>query len=200
MAVAEQREILIPHDLSGGPLTALRRMLVQSSIAELKELGLYERYCKAIDPASFAGITDHIGPGWIPVELALAHYRACDALGLSDEQLGVLGGRAGQTLANSLLVAGPKVSPWVAIHAFWRMGRRINEGSSAQYVKLGPTRLQIETLGNPLHTIAYYRLASFGFYRSAFGALGVNVRDVKIMSFRPQAGALDMRITWDAAD
>ena len=196
MSVPDQREILIAHDPSRGPLTALRRMLIQSSIAELKEFGLYDRYCSKLDAATLSGITDHIGPGWIPVQLAMAHYQACDELGLGDEQLATLGARAGATLASNLLVTSAKISPWEAIHAFWRMGRRINEGGSSQYVKLGPTRLQIESLGNPLQTIAYYRLASLGFYRSAFGALGVQVREVKIMSYRAPTGSLDVRISW----
>lgn len=118
MPSSEKREILIAHDLTRGPLRAVRRILVQSSLAELKGFGFYERYCALIDPASLAEITDQIGPGWLPIELAMAHYRACDSLELSGDQLDLLGAHAGAKLASTLLVTSAKVSPWDAIDAF----------------------------------------------------------------------------------
>ncbi|HKU39291.1 MAG TPA: hypothetical protein VJR89_14115, partial [Polyangiales bacterium] len=74
------REIVVPHDFSRGPLVAVRRMLVHSSIAELGALGVYDRYCENIDRGSLDRIKELIGPGWMPVELAIQHYTACDKL------------------------------------------------------------------------------------------------------------------------
>src|SRR5688572_16264847 len=145
------REIVVPHDPARGPVTAVRRMLVHSSIAELEQLGLVERYAGLIGSATLAQIKELIGPGWMPLELAMRHYDACDELGLPDQQIHDAGLRAGEKMGSSLQVAGAQGratlidgSPWAVVGAFSRMGRRIYEGGTSQYVKLGPNLLQIE--------------------------------------------------------
>src|SRR3954452_7104382 len=100
------KEIVVPHDHSRGPLVAVRRMLVHSSIAELSLLGLYDRYSELIDTGKLERIRELIGPGWMPVELALEHYLACDKLQLSDAAIREAGERAGDKIGSALLVAG----------------------------------------------------------------------------------------------
>jgi hypothetical protein len=203
MTGVETREILIPHDLSRGHLTAVRRMLIHSSIAEIREFGLYDRYCSLLDPASLAAITDLIGPGWLQANLALAHYRACDELKLRDEEVQAAGGRAGSKMQESLLVGVPRRNepgfergPWNLVGAFSRMGRRLYEGGSAQYVKLDPKKLEIESVGNALYAIHYYRVAHVGFMREAFSNLGAVVTEVKLSSYRSEGSEIHVRLSW----
>lgn len=201
MLSPDQREILVPHDLTRGPLRSVRRMLIQNSVAELKELGVYDRYCACIAPAILTEVMDQVGPGWLPVELALEHYRACDALDLLDAAVERLGEIAGANVVRTMLVGAGLTpdspgAPWVAIAAFARMGRRIYEGGSSQYVKLGPKSLQIENIGNPLLSIPYYRTAHRAFLRSAFGTLGVRVIETRMTPFRPKGQMVDVRLTW----
>ena len=197
------REVIIPHDPSRGPLTAVRRMLVHSSIAELQVLGVYDRYCECIDRASLERIHELIGPGWMPIELALEHYGACDKLKLSDQFIVDAGQRSGENVGDALLVAGARTgvrakdrSPWSFVGAFSRMGRRIFEGGSSQYVKIGPRTLQIEHLRNPLFAFHYYRHAHTGFLRKSFGSLGVEISDVSYSAYHSDKAQIDFRITW----
>lgn len=195
------REILIPHDRSRGELRAVRRMLVQSSIAELKLIDCYERYCAHIEQESLREITEQIGPGWLSVELAMAHYRACDAAGIDDAQLEHLGATAGEKLARTLTVTasgGPEGarSPWSLVGAFARLGKRIYDGGSIQYVKLGPSELLIENIGNPLFSIRYYRVAHLAFMRSSFATLGANVVEAKITNFRATGAMIEVSLAW----
>jgi hypothetical protein len=197
------KEIVVPHDLSRGPLAAVRRMLIHSSIAELGELGLYERYSEMIDRGCLERIKELIGPGWMPVELAVAHYRACDRLQLSDEIVLQAGKRAGVKMGSALLVAGaqPQVeakdrSPWPLLPAFARMGRRIYDGASAQYVKTGPNTLQIEHIRNPLFAFHYYCVAHGGFLSQAFRSLSIDVGDVTFATFRTSVDSIDVRIVF----
>ena len=197
------KEIVVPHDVSRGPLSAVRRMLVHSSIAELAQLDLYDRYCKVIDDRALDRIKELIGPGWMPVDLALEHYRACDELQLKEEIIVEAGQRAGEKMGSALLVAGaqPQVeakerSQWPLLPAFARMGRRIYEGASAQYVKTGPNTLQIEHIHNPLFSFHYYRVAHGGFLRQAFRALNVEVADLAFVAYRPDKGAIEVRLTF----
>lgn len=199
----DMREIIVPHDLSRGPLVAVRRMLVHSSIAELGAFGFYDRYSQIVDPNSLNRIRELIGPGWMPVELALEHYSACDRLQLSDKAILEAGTRAGDKMGSALLVAGaqPQVeskdrSPWPLLHAFARMGRRIYDGASAQYVKTASNCLRIEYLSNPLFAFHYYRVAHCGFLRHAFRALNVEVDDVTLTPYREDKASIEARIVF----
>jgi hypothetical protein len=196
-------EIVVPHDLERGPLVGVRRMLVLSSIAELKDVGLYDRYCACIDGGILTRITEMIGPGWMPVELAQEHYKACDRLQLSDAQVQAMGVRAGEKMSSSLLVAGAQGAhtagerdPWELVGAYSRMGRRIYEGSSTQYVKLGPNKLLLEHVGNPLFSIRYYRTAHASFMRGTFRSLGVDIIDLTYSSYRADKAQIEARLTW----
>lgn len=195
-------EILVPHDPARGPLSAVRRMLVHSSIAGLQADGLYELYSSLVPASSLAEIHALIGPGWMPVDLALAHYTACDRLGLSEKQILSYGMRAGDEMGNALLLANnqPSVpgaeSVWAKILAFSRMGRRIHEGSSAQYVKLGENALLIEHRGNPMFSISYYRTAHLGFLRNTFNRVSIQVTDLKLSPYRSSDAHIEARISW----
>lgn len=195
------KEIVVPHDLSRGPLVAVRRMLVHSSIAELSVSGLYDRYSEIIDSRTLERIKELIGPGWMPVELALEHYRACDSLQLSDDAIHEAGKRAGDKIGSALLVAGAQPqadtkdrSPWPFIQAFARMGRRIHDGASAQYVKTGSSSLRIEHSGNPLFAFHYYRVAHCGFLNQAFHSLNVEVVEVTLTTYRVDKASIEARI------
>lgn len=195
------KEIIVPHDLSRGPLVAVRRMLVHSSIAELGAAGHYDRYRELMQPGALERIRELIGPGWMPVELALEHYSACDRLQLSDESIHEAGTRAGDKMGSALLVAGaqPQVevkdrSPWPLLQAFARMGRRIYDGASAQYVKTASNALRIEYYGNPLFDFHYYRVAHCGFLRQAFRSLSVEVAEVTLTAYRADKASIDVRI------
>jgi hypothetical protein len=74
------------------------------------------------------------------------------------------------------------------------MGRRIYEGGSAQYTRMGDRALRIEHLENRLFSVRYYRLAHFGFLRAAFTEFGVAEVEVKLAS--PEGGPLRVDIRW----
>ena len=190
------REIVIPHDLTRGPVRAVRRMLVHSSIAEIQQLGLYDEYLSKIDKPTLERIHELIGPGWMPVELAQAHYEACNRLSLSDEQIRATGMRAGEKMGSQLIVGAQISSVAGERAAFSRMGRRLHEGGSTQYVKLGPQKLIIEHLGNPLFAERYYRIAHGGFMFKTFQSVGIDVTEAKVSNFRADKQLFDVTLTW----
>ena len=199
----ETRNVVIPHDPARGPLTAVRRMLVHSSVAELQQGGVYERYCALIKPQTLERINELIGPGWMPIELVIEHYNALDRLGLSEADIYSAGLRAGAKMGDALLVAGTQVSgpsaersPWAVIGAFSRMGRRIYEGGSSQYVKVAENKLVIEHRGNPLFAIGYYRIAHGGFMHKTFGDLGIELTDFKLSTYRHDGAQIDAKLSW----
>src|ERR1700754_1933092 len=84
-------EILVPYDPAAGEVTEVRNLVLQSSLAELKRHGHYDRYVKCIAAETLDDVTSRVAPGWVPVELALAHYQACEDMNLSNEELNVMG-------------------------------------------------------------------------------------------------------------
>jgi hypothetical protein len=194
-------EVLVPHEPTRGVLVGVRRMLVLSSIAELQQVGLYERYCAQIDSGTLANIMEMIGPGWLPLELARAHYEACDRMQLNAAEIHELGDRAGNKMSSALLGAQGTVlsaprSPWDLVSAYARMGRRISEGGSSQYVKVGPNKLLIEHVGNPLYAIDYYRSAHSSFMRGTFSKLGVSIGEIVYSPYRSENARIEARLSW----
>jgi hypothetical protein len=193
--------VIVPHDPTRGPLVAVRRLLIHSSIAELSRLGLYESYRGLIGSSSLARIDELMGPGWMPVELALEHYEACDKLGLSDEQVHGIGLRSGEKMGEVLLTAnahagGEARDARPLIEAFSRMRERIYAGGSCQYTQLGPKKLIVEYKDNALFSIGYYRVAYLGFVFKAFGSMGIDIVDSKLSQFRSRGGQIEARFCW----
>jgi hypothetical protein len=201
-AAPESREVIIPHDAAAGPVTTVRNVVVQFSIAQLKEHGLYERYAQAISPRVLEELLSHLAPGWIPVELVLAHYDACEKLGLSTEELTKLGARTGDRLQETSLVSvakkvrSPDFDLWSAVGALYRMWARLYQGGSVQIVRLAPKIKVLEQRGFPMNRYAYFRQAQLGAVSSSYTALGARVSSLQLTSYDADKGEAVMRLTW----
>ena len=102
-------EVIFPHDAEVQPVTAVRNNILQASLMLLRDAGLYERYAKLVEPATLYELTTNVTPCWVPIELVYSHYRACDAMALSVEELALLGQEAGQHARKvSIVVAQPE--------------------------------------------------------------------------------------------
>lgn len=196
------REIIVPRDAGRGPLTAVRGILIQTSLSELRTLELFDAYRAQVDPAAFEAILANIGPSWLPLDVALAHYAACDRLDLSPEQLEQVGGRVAHRLQGALLQLLAKTvrqagfTPWTVLGAYARMGDRIFQGSSAQYVKVGPKDVDLEIEGNLLFRSTYFQRAFVAATRSAFLALGCRVTHVRVVRVLADGADVVVRISW----
>jgi hypothetical protein len=196
------REILIPHVATVLPLTAVRNVFLQSSLAGLKARGYFERYAQLIAPAVLSELQASLAPGWIPVELATAHYQACEGLMLSAEQLVEIGSQVGDRLQESVLVSSakrvrePGFDMWDAMLALHRMWARLYQGGSVQVVKLGPREKLIETRGFSLFRFHYYRQTSLAAIAAAYRALGADVTSVKIASYSAKTHDMVVRTSW----
>jgi hypothetical protein len=198
----DQREIIIAHEPAATPLRAVRNVLIQSSLAELRTLGHYDRYASLVQPKLLEQLTAaSLAPGWVSVELAHAHYEACDRLELTVEQLSTMGGRVGERVQAALLVSFAKkvrqldFDLWSEIGPLHRMWGRVFDGGSVQICKLGPTDELVEERGFSLFRYAYYREAHLAVLRASHAALGVDAT-VTIASYNPRNDDLTARITW----
>src|SRR6478609_3254903 len=69
-----------------GELTHVRGTLLASSIQSLRSRGLFERYSAMLSHNYRDRVLNSVAGEWLDTEIALAHYSACDALGLSVEE------------------------------------------------------------------------------------------------------------------
>ncbi len=196
------REIIIPHEPGAGPVTAIRNLVLQSSLKELEMGGYFERYKTLIDPAVLHELTSNVGPAWIAADLALQHYKACDDLGLTTEEFLALGKRVGDRIQDATIVSPAKKARdasfdvWGTMRQFHRIWARIYVGGSVQVVKGGPKKLLLEQLGFPFNRYNYYRLATVATVRATYTSVGIRITQVKVASYDPKRNEVVIQAEW----
>jgi hypothetical protein len=176
-----QREIIIPHDPAAGPVTQVKNLLIQFSLDQLRDGGHYDAYSKLVAPDVLQDLLARLAPGWLPVELAVAHYEACDKLGLDAEQLDRVGRLVGDRIQDATLVSAAKRARerdfdiWSAMSQIHRTWSRLYQGGSVQFVKIGPKDLLLEERGYPMNRCQYFRRGHLGSLAARFAALGTEL-------------------------
>jgi len=165
-----REEIILPFPAPRetiAPATAYRSTWIVSSLQTLRERGHFEAYKRALT-AHHDTILTALAGSWLPIDVARAHYEACDALGLGrDEQIAMgaaVGNRAqGTLLATAVKAAkGAGITPWTIIPQFDRLYRRGANGGAAAVFKLGPKEARAEFVGCELFDVDYFRHAFCG--------------------------------------
>jgi hypothetical protein len=199
---ATKGEILVPHDPDPKPVTGVRNVLVQSSLTQLQQRNYYDRYRTLIDPAVLQELHLSLGPGWIPIALAEAHYAACDRLQLTAEEIAQMGYSVGDRVQETTLVSTAKnrreaeIDLWSQMPTMHRMWPRIYQGGSVQIAKRGPKVVELELLGHRLGKYAYFRQATLTAIAAAYVALGVRVDSTKVVSYSAARDELLLRLAW----
>lgn len=139
-----------------------------SSIAVVRGSGRFDEYVAQLSPEMREPLLEAVAGTWIPMNVALAHYVACDALAFSTEQA-VANGRAtfdrtsGTLLGTMIRMAREAgVTPWTVFPHFQRFWERGYDGGGVSVVKTGPKEARIELVQVPLLASRYYRGALRG--------------------------------------
>jgi len=170
---AFREEVLVPFvsTLADEPVvTHCRGTLIFSSRPSLARRGHIDAYRKHLAPEHETAINSSTAGTWLPIELGIAHYRACDALDLSmDEQL-QLGAAVVLEIQRTFIgtamraaARGAAISPIVGLKQFFGTYARSIRGGGSRLVQTGPKDLRVEFVGNPLAGIRYFRVAYRGF-------------------------------------
>ena len=195
-------ELLIAHDPNAGEVTEVRTLVVQSSLAELKAHGYYERYAKCIAPATREDLESRVAPGWIPVAMVVEHYQACENMSLSNEELSAMGQSVGERLQSATLVTPAKKSReedfdlWQIEAQIHRMWQRLYRGGSVQVTKLGPKEKHLEQRGYPMNHFRYYRQGALTALAAVHSAVGVQITQARIEKYEPATRTLSIRLRW----
>jgi hypothetical protein len=199
---SDLREIIIPHHTPLTPTTGVRSTLVQSSLATLKTLGFYTRYLEVVSPQYREAILGSIAPAWLPVEVALAHYQACDDLKLSQQELITIGETVGDRMQGPFMetltraARGMGVTPWLLLKRFDVLWDRLMQGGSIELTKVGPKDLMIEIRSARLPRYAYFRTAFCGVVRAGYKYVGVRTAYVRAAQWDATNDRFVMRAAW----
>jgi hypothetical protein len=149
------------------PPRNVRSTLLIGSLQALRMRGHADAYLSRI-PARVADALSATGaPIWLPIELADAHYKACDELHLGVDEILAIGAVVAPTAASGVQVVlraarAGGVTPWTALANAPRYWSRMYDGSALRVVKDGPKDATILIEANPLARYAYWRIGLRG--------------------------------------
>ena len=163
-------EVVVPFDVARERVreaTAVRSTWLSSSVRALGARGLLDKYLSALPRDRYAEIAAPVGGVWLPIGLAMAHYRACDALSLAPADQLELGAAAnGVTRTTSLRFESRLVrsdsDPWAAFQQLKRLWKQGWTGGDVCVARLGAKEAQVEFAGWPCSEIAFCRVAMRG--------------------------------------
>ena len=154
-------------------VTAMRSAQIVSSLQLLRARGHFDRYTSLLRDQR-SEIFSCVPGTWVSMATARAHYRACDALGLSEKEQVAMGEAAAQHartgwIAQALrIVRASGVTPWSLVGYLDRMWQRSMIGGAVAVYRLGPKEARLEFIGCELFEIPYHRHA----YRGLIDSLG----------------------------
>lgn len=149
----------------GDQVTDVRGILIAGSRAGLKSLGVYEQYVAAIPSLHRDALVYFVASSWLPLDVTLAHFEACDSLNLTRtayEEIGKsLSDRLTQTFFSGALRAvravGVDAQMWWSLSRADRLIQRLYKGGRVTIHRRGPKDALLELSGFPFASSPYYR-------------------------------------------
>ena len=166
--VSVETETLVELPSRLEPLSNVRSTLIQSSLLSLKDHLHFERYLELLDPTHRAAILETLAPEWLPGEVGIAHYAACDGLELGAAQLHAIGTEVGERIQGSFIslllhnARGELMTPWVPLGQFKRLYERLLQGGGVRIIRLGPKQAVVDVRRLALCRFDYFRAGFCG--------------------------------------
>jgi hypothetical protein len=184
-----------------GAASVVRSTLITTSIHSLRDRGLFDRYAAGLDEAHRDALLTAVAGVWLPIDAAVAHYEACEALRLGvAEQLAIaqeVGDRVHGTFLGVMMrmarTAG--VTPWSALALSGKLYERLFSGGGIAVTRKGPKDARVDIVGNALCSIEYFRVGLRGVYQAALQLFCQRVTTFEL-PWRRAAHAMAVRISW----
>jgi hypothetical protein len=163
--VAHEGRVIVPLPASMEPMREVRTTLLSASLLAIRESGHGDAYFANLDPVHADAMRSIIAGQWAPAELGMAHYSACDRLGLSVQQQFDMGHHVHQRVQQSVLGTLMRLakesgaSPWTVLGNVGRLFTRMINGSGIGVWEMGPKDARLEVHECALARYAYCRHA-----------------------------------------
>ncbi|HEX3597938.1 MAG TPA: hypothetical protein VHU80_22670 [Polyangiaceae bacterium] len=181
--------------------THIRSTLIMSSRKTLREANLFEEYEALLSVSHQRELVETAAPRWLPLEVGLAHYQACEGLNLPPNRVvelaqGVGMQRKGTFLGVAVgLASGLGVTPWTALGQAERIWQRAWRGGAIRAHKLGDQEARLEVVGWPCARIGYCRHALRGLMLGVTGLLSSQAFVHEVYGLQRDS-AVAYRLTW----
>ncbi len=163
-----REEIFVPFPSPTQALRHMRGTVLLGSIQAVRESPRWDEYVKFLETQYHEPLLTTVAASWVPLEIAAAHYRACDKLGLSVEEQ-VNNGRKTFARASGVIFGTVTkmakevgVTPWTLMAQFPRFWARSYDGGGVQVRKVGPKEAYVDVIRAPLFGSRYHRNAVRG--------------------------------------
>jgi hypothetical protein len=195
------REVILAHETHrAGDPQRVRGTVLVSSLRSLRRRGLGDRYMAALEPRFHEDIASLTAATWLPMELALAHYGACQNLGLHRATVDDIGAETGRFINETVLTTVSKLSresgltPWFALPYSQKLVARTWLGTSMAVWRVGPKDAQLEWVRQPCARYPYFRTAFAAFAAGilAMFAQSIHVRELPHVSDEE----MTLRFSW----
>lgn len=174
----DKEEVIVPFEPSReliAPATAYRSTWLLSSLQALKDRGHSDEYFRVLPTEQHEPIRSLVAGVWLPLDIARAHYLACDALQLGVQEQIALGRAVSDKAQGSMLgtvvrmAKAAGVTPWTVLPQYGKLYQRGVQGGAVAVFKLGPKEARIEVVGCELFDIPYFRTAFRGVLQGIAG-------------------------------
>jgi hypothetical protein len=145
------------------PASHARSTLITTSIQAIRARGRFDAYERGLPAELRQAILTVVAGVWLEMDLAVAHYAACDALGLSPQEQFAIGSEVGDRVQGTMLgmivrtAKDAELSPWTALTQCARLYERLFQGGSIKLTKLGAKDGRMEIVNNRLFAFSYFR-------------------------------------------
>jgi hypothetical protein len=200
--VSEATRTLAEHkSAAGATVLHVRGSLVVSSLQTLRELNLYTRYIAHLPAAMHDAVLYALASSWLPCDVALAHYGACNAMELGEHELKAVGEHVARRILGTFLgtllrgsrLFGANMRPIVALENYPRLWDRLLQGGGCTTRQTGPKDATIDSWGVPMFRYPYFRLAYQSLIRGAGLMFG---NTMHIRALRSTDTSLTIALSW----
>lgn len=184
------------------PVTHVRSTIIISSQNVLREEGLFERYLEQLAPDQRTELVQLGAPTWLPISYGMAHYGACDALGMSEHNVVNRAARLSMQRDGTFLgvaaniARGVGLSPWTMANHIPRIWSRGFVGGAIVCNKVAPKEMKLEIESWECARIPYCRWAIRGL---ALGLVRLLATEASAKELPRKAGKpadLAIQISW----
>lgn len=155
-----------PH---GSTVTHLRGTVLADMQSHLRELGIYDRYMRALSAPSREQLSAVIASSWVDIAYAVEHYelleRVAADLALSEARMDEIAMRIVKRVTDTFIGSMVRATRSAGIEAFSfvmskndRLWDRFYMGGGCTVIQHGPKELTLENHGNPLFGLRMFRI------------------------------------------
>jgi hypothetical protein len=183
------------------PVTRVRSTLLVSSIRSLAARNLFERYLTRLSPEHHETVRTLIAGTWLPIDLAMAHYEACDSIGLTASQQVEIGREVGAAIQGTFLgtivrmARASGITPWALFAQYQKLWDRLLVGGGIEVVRDGPKEATLTYVNVPLVRVPYFRVAFRGVNLGACELFSSKVYATEVASSTTST-SLGIRLSW----